>query len=99
MKILVVEDEQSVASFIKKGLEEQSFKVDLAYDGQSAQQLFLQNKYDIILLYIILPQINGLQLCKIFREKSNVPILMLTALGTTSDIVSGLDTGADDYLI
>ncbi|HXL58306.1 MAG TPA: response regulator transcription factor [Chitinophagaceae bacterium] len=98
MKILVIEDEQSVASFIRKGLEEQSYIVDVAYDGQTGKQLALQNQYDIILLDIILPQINGLQLCREIRQHSNIPILMLTALGTTNDIVTGLDTGADDYL-
>src|SRR5262245_18762400 len=98
MKILVVEDEPGVASFIKKGLEEQSFIVDIAYDGQNGRQLALQNQYDIILLDVILPHIKGLQLCKIIREHNNVPILMLTALSATNDIVTGLDTVADDYL-
>jgi DNA-binding response OmpR family regulator len=98
MKILVIEDEPGVVSFIKKGLEEQSFLVDVAYDGQSGRQLALQNEYDIILLDVVLPHINGLQLCKAIRKTSNVPILMLTALSTTNDVVTGLDTGADDYL-
>lgn len=98
MKILIIEDEPSVASFIKKGLEEQSFVADVAYDGQTGKQLALQNQYDVILLDIILPQINGLQLCKQIKQDTNTPILMLSALGTTSDIVTGLDTGADDYL-
>jgi two-component system, OmpR family, copper resistance phosphate regulon response regulator CusR len=98
MKILVIEDEPGVASFIKKGLEEQSFIVDVAYDGQSGGQLALQNQYDIVLLDVILPHINGLQLCRMIRDHSNVPILMLTALSTTNDIIIGLDTGADDYL-
>ena len=98
MKILVIEDEPGVTSFIKKGLEEQCFIVDVAFDGQNGKQLALQNQYDIILLDVILPHINGLQLCKIIRAYSNVPILMLTALSATNDIVTGLDTGADDYL-
>mgnify|MGYP000959002907 CR=1 FL=1 len=98
MRILVIEDEQSVASFIKKGLEEQAYIVDVAYDGQTGRLLASQHQYDVILMDIILPQINGLQLCKMIREESKVPILMLTALGTTNDVVSGLDTGADDYL-
>jgi two-component system copper resistance phosphate regulon response regulator CusR len=98
MKILVIEDEPGVTSFIKKGLEEQCFIVDVAFDGQNGKQLALQNQYDIILLDVILPHINGLQLCKTIRAYSNVPILMLTALSTTNDIVTGLDTGADDYL-
>lgn len=99
MRILVIEDEKGVASFIMKGLQEQSYVVEVAYDGKSGRQLALQNDYDIILLDVILPEINGLQLCKEIREKSDVPILMLTALGTTEDIITGLDTGADDYLV
>lgn len=98
MKVLVIEDEKSVASFIKKGLEEQSFTVEVAYDGQTGKQLAVQNQYDVILLDIILPEINGLQLCKQIKQHSSVPILMLTALGATNDIVTGLDSGADDYL-
>jgi two-component system copper resistance phosphate regulon response regulator CusR len=98
MKVLIVEDEQGVAAFLRRGLEEQSFVVDVAYDGQTGKNLALQNKYDIILLDLILPNINGIQLCEQIRKHSNVPILMLTALGTTGDIVTGLDAGADDYL-
>lgn len=98
MKILIIEDELNVASFIKKGLEEQSFVVDVAYDGQTGKQLAMQNQYDLILLDVVLPNINGLQLCTQIRQFSNVPILMLTALGTTNDIITGLDTGADDYM-
>lgn len=98
MRILIVEDEQSVAAFLRRGLEEQSFIVDVAYDGQTGKQLAFQNQYDIIILDLILPHINGLQLCQQIRQQSNVSILMLTALGTTGDIVTGLDSGADDYL-
>ncbi len=98
MKILVIEDEQSVSSFIKRGLKEQSYIVDVAYDGENGKQLALQNQYDIILLDLILPQLNGLELCKIIRQHKTVPILMLTALGSTDNIVKGLDAGADDYL-
>jgi two-component system, OmpR family, copper resistance phosphate regulon response regulator CusR len=98
MKILVIEDEQSVASFLKKGLEEQSYIADVAHDGIAGLQMALQNQYDAILLDVVLPHINGLQLCAQIRKQSNVPILMLTALGTTSNIVTGLDAGADDYL-
>lgn len=98
MRILVIEDELSVASFIKKGLEEQSFQVDMAYDGQTGLMLARQNNYHVVVLDLILPLINGLQVCKILRETNKVPVLMLTALGTTNDIVSGLDSGADDYL-
>jgi two-component system, OmpR family, copper resistance phosphate regulon response regulator CusR len=100
MNILLIEDEVNVSAFIKKGLEEESFHVDVAFDGYTGKKLALQEEYDIILLDIILPQINGLEVCRILREeKIDTPILMLTALGSTDDIVTGLKTGADDYLI
>jgi len=100
MKILVVEDEQKVASFIKRGLEELHYEVEVALDGVAGQKLALSNSYDLILLDIVLPVINGLELCKrIKAEKPSVPILMLTALGTTENKVTGFDAGADDYLL
>src|SRR5688572_11298992 len=100
MKVLVVEDEMQVSAFIKQGLEEQSFEVDVAYDGQIAARLALSRDYDVILLDIVIPGINGFDLCKIIKkEKSNQPVLMLTTLGTTADKVTGFDVGADDYLL
>ena len=100
MNVLLVEDELHVSAFIKKGLEEESFHVDVAFDGYTGKKLALQETYDVILLDIILPHINGLELCRMLREeKIETPILMLTALGSTDDIVTGLKTGADDYLI
>jgi two-component system, OmpR family, copper resistance phosphate regulon response regulator CusR len=100
MNILLIEDEVNVSAFIKKGLEEESFHVDVAFDGYTGKKLALQEAYDIILLDIILPQINGLEVCRMLREeKIETPILMLTALGSTDNIVTGLRTGADDYLI
>jgi two-component system, OmpR family, copper resistance phosphate regulon response regulator CusR len=100
MNVLLIEDESHVSAFIKKGLEEESFHVDVAFDGYTGKKLALQEEYDIILLDIILPQINGLEVCRMLREeKIETPILMLTALGSTDDIVTGLKTGADDYLI
>src|ERR1017187_8542393 len=99
MKILLVEDEQKVASFIKKGLEEQTYIVDLAYDGLMGKKLALSNEYDTIILDVILPSISGIELCKEIRKtNTSVPILLLTALGTTEDKVIGLHAGADDYL-
>lgn len=99
MKILLVEDEPKVASFIKKGLEEQAYEVDQAYDGNFGLKLALQNDYDLILLDIILPNMSGLDVCReIRKQKPSVSILMLTALGTTDDKITGLDAGADDYL-
>lgn len=100
MKILVVEDEIKVAEFLKKGLEEQDYSVDVAYDGQMGEKLALRNNYDILLLDVILPLINGYELCKRIREKKpQIPILMLTALGTTEDKLTGFDSGTDDYLV
>ncbi|MDX5419213.1 MAG: response regulator transcription factor [Hymenobacteraceae bacterium] len=99
MKILLVEDEPKVAAFIKKGLEEQSYDVDQAYDGTFGVKMALQNEYDVILLDVILPHINGLDVCREIRKhNSTVAILMLTALGSTDDKITGLDAGADDYL-
>ncbi len=100
MKILVVEDESNVADFLRKGLEEQGYSVDVAYDGLMGEKLALRNPYDILLLDVILPSINGYELCKRIRNhKPLVPVLMLTALGTTEDKVTGFDSGADDYLV
>ena len=100
MKILLIEDEPKVASFIKKGLEEQSYDVDQAYDGFLGKRLALEKPYDLIILDIILPQLNGLEVCKAIRQhNTSVSILMLTALGNTTDKIEGLDAGADDYLV
>ena len=100
MKILVVEDEQKVAAFIKSGLEQHGFVVDLAYDGFIAKKLIAIGDYHIILLDIIIPAMNGIELCKHIKQQNpNLPILMLTALGTTADKVVGFEAGADDYLV
>ena len=99
MNILLVEDEPKVASFIKKGLEEQLHKVEVAYDGNLGRKLALENDFQLIILDVILPHINGLELCKQIRQfKKEVPILMLSALGALNDKVQGLENGADDYL-
>ena len=100
MKILIIEDEQRVANLIKKGLEEQHYIAELAMDGMAGKKMALGNEYDVIIMDIMLPHINGLDLCKLIREaKPNLPIIMLTALGTTDDKIGGLDAGADDYLV
>ena len=100
MKILVIEDEQNVSSFIRKGLEEQGYEVTQAFDGTTGLRAVVQKKFDLIILDIILPGMNGLEVCKKLRENEDTytPILMLTALGDTDDVVMGLDAGADDYL-
>ena len=100
MNLLLVEDEPSVVSVISRGLTEEGFTVSVAPDGLIGKQMALDNPFDLIILDIMLPGINGLELCKIVKEqKPNTPIIMLTALGTTENVVNGLDNGADDYLI
>lgn len=99
MKILVIEDEPKAAAFLKQGLEEQYHIVDVAYDGQMGKRLAHEIEYDVIILDIIIPYINGLELLKEIRKTSNVPVLLLTALGNTADKVTGFNFGADDYLV
>lgn len=99
MKILIVEDDQRVAELIQRGLTEHGFIPTLAYDGLSGKKLAINNQYDLIITDIILPKLDGLDLCKEIRQiKPDLPIIMLTALGTTDDKVEGFDAGADDYL-
>jgi two-component system copper resistance phosphate regulon response regulator CusR len=99
MNILLVEDKKKIAEFIRKGLKEQSFNVDVAYDGVRGQFLAETNDYDIIILDILLPKQDGWTTCnKIRGNNIKTPILMLTSLGETEDKVKGLNMGADDYL-
>lgn len=100
MKILIVEDDHRVAELIKRGLEEQGFVTILAYDGLSGKKLSSQDHFDLVITDIILPKMDGLDLCKYLRQTNpDLPIIMLTALGTTDDKVEGFDAGADDYLV
>lgn len=100
MNLLLVEDEPNVVSVIVRGLTEEGFNVSVAPDGSIGEKMALSHHFDLIILDIMLPVINGLELCKIIKAaKPTVPIIMLTALGTTENIVNGLDNGADDYLI
>lgn len=100
LQILLVEDDQRVSELIKRSLEEQGFAITLAYDGEMGKKLALNNNYDLLITDIILPKINGLDLCKEIRKTNpDLPIIMLTALGTTDDKVEGFDAGADDYLV
>ena len=99
MRILVVEDEKRLAEFIKNGLEEQKYSVDLVSDGERAEFLALTNEYDLIILDILLPKKNGWEVCESLRKEGmDVPILMLSALSEVSDKIKGLEKGADDYL-
>lgn len=100
MKILIVEDEPKVAAFIQLGLEENSYSTKIAADGEDGKKMALNQLFDLIILDVNLPKINGIDLCKIIRENNiKTPILMLTALGSTDDKVSGFESGADDYLV
>jgi len=100
MKILIIEDDQRVAELIQRGLMEAGFTTTLAFDGLSGKKLALQHTYDLIITDIILPKMDGLDLCKSIRHiNPHLPIIMLTALGTTDDKVEGFDAGADDYLV
>lgn len=99
MKILLVEDEPGVADFLKRGLEEEYCHVEHALDGERGEELALSNHFDIIILDLILPGKNGLEVCKSLRKSGlKTPVIILTALGSTEDIITGLDSGADDYL-
>lgn len=100
MKILIVEDEPKVASFIKKGLEEAGYEADIAYDGISADKLSNIYNYSLYIVDVIIPGISGFDLCRKIKEKNkNLPVVMLTALGSTDDKILGFDAGADDYLV
>jgi DNA-binding response OmpR family regulator len=100
MNILIIEDEERLAVLVKQGLEENGDQVTLAFDGLAGKELALQSDFDLIIMDIILPSVNGIDLCKEVRTvKPDIPILMLTALGTTNDKVEAFDAGADDYLV
>src|SRR3989344_5074372 len=99
MRVLLVEDEHRLSNVIKKGLEEDGLAVDAAYDGEEGRYMAENEDYDLIILDVMLPKIDGVEICRQLRSKSNkTPILMLTARSTLEDKVAGLDSGADDYL-
>jgi heavy metal response regulator len=100
MKILVVEDEKKVGAFIKKGLEEDNYSVELAYDGDKGEELAAARNFDLIILDILMPKKDGLTVLKDLRARQvSTPVLMITAKGSVDDKVKGLDSGADDYLV
>lgn len=100
MKVLLIEDEVNVASFIQRGLSEAGYEVAVAMDGISGLSMATGHEFAVILLDVMLPGMNGLELCRTLRQTNKqVPVLMLTALGSTENVVTGLDTGADDYLV
>jgi DNA-binding response OmpR family regulator len=100
-KVLLVEDEENIASFIERGLQEFGYEVSVAANGETGWELIQKDRYQLLLLDVIVPKINGLDLCRMYRERYGykVPVLILTALGTTDDIVKGLNAGADDYVV
>jgi two-component system copper resistance phosphate regulon response regulator CusR len=99
-RILVVEDEVKVANAVKKGLEENGFEVDVAYDGRMGKSLASGNSYDLVILDLNLPHANGYEICEVIRNKNiRIPIIMLTALGGMEDKMQAFELGADDYLV
>ena len=99
-KILIVEDEEKVANFLKKGLQIQGWESSIAPDGNTAISLFKHKNFDLVILDVGLPDINGLEVCQIIRkDNTQLPILMLTALGSINDKLSGYEAGIDDYLV
>ena len=97
-KVLVVDDEKLIVKGIRFSLEQDGMEVDCAYDGEEAVEKAKDKKYDIILLDLMLPKMDGLEVCQQIREFSNVPIVMLTAKGEDMDKILGLEYGADDYI-
>ena len=99
-KILLVEDEKNVASFVKKGLEEEGYSVTAAFDGTVGWNLAKSERYDLVILDRMLPGLEGIEICKRVREKYGfeIPVIMLTALGSTDDVITGLNEGANDYI-
>jgi len=98
--ILIVEDEPKVASFVKRGLEENGFSCEIALDGLMGKRMFEAGDYDLLILDINLPYMNGIELCKEIRSiNQKIPVIMLTAMGTTEDKLAGFDSGTDDYLV
>ena len=98
MKILVVDDEQLLVKGIKFNLENEGYQVETAFDGKKALELARNNNYDLIILDLMMPEIDGLECCMKIREFSNVPIIMLTARGEDADKIIGFECGADDYI-
>lgn len=97
-KVLVVDDEKLIVKGIRYSLEQDGMEVEVAYDGRTALDMARERAYDIILLDVMLPELNGFEVCQMIREFSNVPIIMLTAKGDDMDKILGLEYGADDYI-
>lgn len=99
MRILIIEDEKKMASFLERGLKEEHYAVDIAYDGEKGWEYAMTNEYDLLIVDWMLPKMSGVEICHKFRkEGKTVPILILTAKDSVEDKIRGLDQGADDYL-
>lgn len=98
-KILLVEDEKSIARFVELELRHEQFDVTVAYDGRSGLDYALTESFDLILLDVMLPELNGIEVCRRIRKESDIPILLITARDAVMDRVAGLDAGADDYIV
>ena len=100
MKLLIVEDEPNLLSILRKGFAENNNEVSVALDGKTALEMIENYTFDVVILDVMLPDINGIEICRRLRAAKNfVPVLLLTALGTSENIVTGLNAGADDYLV
>ncbi|WP_348822684.1 response regulator transcription factor [Flavobacterium aestuarii] len=100
MKLLIIEDEPNLLSVLRKGFTENNFEVSVCLDGETALEMIQNNDFDVVILDVMLPKVNGIEICRRLRAiKNYVPILLLTALGTSENIVNGLENGADDYLV
>src|SRR5579872_7217851 len=100
MNLLLAEDEVSVSNFIKKGFESEGYLLEVAFDGAMAKNAFFKKPYDLVILDVNLPLINGFQLCAEFKkERPEIPVIFLTALDSLEDKVVGFESGADDYLV
>ncbi len=97
-RILIVDDEPIIVKGLKYSLEQDQYETDAAYDGEEALEKFSSGQYDLVLLDVMLPKVDGIEVCQRIREKSNVPIIMLTAKGEDMDKILGLEYGADDYM-
>jgi DNA-binding response OmpR family regulator len=99
MKVLIVEDEVKVANFISKGLEEEGYTVEVAYDGKKGIELIQGFTFDVVLLDLMIPEVDGLEVLKNIRARGiDTPVLIITAKSSKADVIKGLDTGSDDYL-
>lgn len=98
-RILLVEDEKSISRFIELELKHEQFEVTVAYDGRSGLDLAMTESFDVLLLDVMLPHLNGIEVCRRVRKESNIPIILLTARDAVMDRVAGLDAGADDYIV